>query len=376
MHRLCLALLFFFDPFGLGHAVPESPLAERQPNPDGSLTLVFAGDVMCHTSQFEAAQTGKNQYDFNPSFEHISPLISDYDIAIGNLETSLPRVPPYHGHPMFKSPDALAGALKNAGFDILVTANNHCADSKLAGVLGTIQCLDSLELGHTGTFRNARERALTYPYLMYRKGMKLALLNYTYGINGMAVPKPTVINLIDTVQIKKDLAAARAAQADFIITFMHWGPEDQVAENKEQRALAQLLIRHGSDLVIGAHPHVVQPIRQEQTGAGDQRRSAWVVYSLGNFISSQTKTENSGGLLYAVTLTKPAADQRAIQTGHGYIPIWRHIAQKDSAKPRHMVLADNQTAKTLLPTTEYQTMQTWLTKVRQRLVNVPEVVVE
>ncbi len=373
MHRLWLVLLFFFDPRWFGQVLPEQVPTEHQAYAtNGSLTLLFAGDVMCHTSQFEAAQTGKNQYDFNPSFEHITPVISAYDIAIANLETSLPRVPPYHGHPMFKSPDALAGALKNAGFDILVTANNHCADSKLAGVVGSIACLDSLQLGHTGTFRNARERALTYPYMVYRKGIKLALLNYTYGLNGMAVPKPTVINLIDTVRIKQDLEVARAAQADFIIAFMHWGPEDQIAESKEQRALAELLIRHGSDLVVGAHPHVVQPIRYVQS----HTRSAWVAYSLGNFISSQTKTENSGGLLYAVTLSKPAPDQRAVQTGHGFIPIWRHIAQKDSSRPLHMVLTDNQTAETLLSATEYQTMQSWLAKVRQRLEGVPELEVE
>jgi poly-gamma-glutamate capsule biosynthesis protein CapA/YwtB (metallophosphatase superfamily) len=337
-----------------------------------TLTLLFAGDIMCHTSQFEAAQTGKNSYDFSRSFQHITPIISSYDLAIGNLETSLPRVPPYYGHPMFKSPDALPAALKDAGFDILVTANNHCADSKLQGVLGTINCLDSLQLGHTGTFKHAKERALNYPYMLYRKGMKLALLNYTYGINGMAIPKPTVINLIDTALMKKDLAVARAAQADFIIAFMHWGPEDQTTESKEQRALAQFLIQHGADLVIGAHPHVVQPVRKETVG----NTSAWVIYSLGNFISSQNKLENSGGMLYTVTLTKTEPGQRAEMADHSFIPIWRHVANKDSLKPKHMVVADNATAETLLSESEYQMMQTWLTKVRQRLVNVPEVLVK
>jgi poly-gamma-glutamate capsule biosynthesis protein CapA/YwtB (metallophosphatase superfamily) len=342
---------------------------EQQPD---TLSFVFAGDVMGHTDQFESARTGKHTFDYNHCFEQITPVISAYDVAVANLELTLPGEEPYYGFPMFKSPNALAGALKNAGFDLLVTANNHCGDSKLKGVLGTIHCLDSLNLMHTGTFRSAKERAALYPLLFYRKGMKIAVLNYTFGTNGMPTPPPTFINRIDTALIKRDLALTRSTNPDFTIVIMHWGEEGKIAENAEQRKLAQMLFRHGSDIVIGAHPHVVQPVKAMQTtDLKGEPCGGLVVYSLGNFISGQITPETSGGALFSLRIAKPEEGKKARLVDAGFIPIWRH--KSTEAKPRFYVLPDTKAARSMLNPAQTSEMDAYFLKVRDRLGNLSEV---
>ena len=255
-----------------------------------TLSFIFAGDIMGHMPQIKAAQTGPGQYNYQHCFDYVRPIVEQYDLAVANLEVTLPGVPPYTGYPMFRSPNAVAEALKDAGFDMLVTANNHSADGRLIGVTGTLDVLDSLGMMHTGTFRDQNEKQSLYPLLAYRKGMKIAILNYTYDLNGMPIPPPTAINLIDTVQMREDLAIAASVQPDFTIVVMHWGLEYQTKESPDQRKIADFLLRHGTDIVIGSHPHVVQPIREETAG----EHSAVVVYSMGNFISNQNQPETDG----------------------------------------------------------------------------------
>jgi poly-gamma-glutamate capsule biosynthesis protein CapA/YwtB (metallophosphatase superfamily) len=337
-----------------------------------TLTFLFAGDIMGHMDQIESARTGKHTFDYNHCFEQISPIISAFDVSVGNLELTLPGEEPYYGFPMFKSPNALAGALKNAGFDLLVTANNHCGDSKLKGVLGTINCLDSLNLMHTGTFRSAKERAALYPLLFYRKGMKIAVLNYTFGTNNMPTPGQTYINRIDTAQIKRDLALTRSIKPDYTITVMHWGEESKVAENAEQQKLAQMLFRHGTNIVIGAHPHVVQPVKAlKTTDLAGKSVGGLVVYSLGNFISGQNTPETSGGALFTLSLTKPDPNQKAHLAQAGFIPIWRH--KTTETKPRYYVLPDTEAARSTLKPEEEKAMDAYFLKIRDRWGNLSEV---
>jgi poly-gamma-glutamate synthesis protein (capsule biosynthesis protein) len=299
-----------------------------------TLRLIFAGDIMGHAPQIKSAEVeaGK-KWDYTPCFKYVKPILERADLAIGNLELTLPGKPPYQGYPMFRSPDALAEALKGAGFDLLVTANNHSNDSRGAGLVSTINTLRRLGFHQTGTFKNATERGSSYPLMMYKNNFKIAFLNYTYGTNGVPTDAPTIVNLIDTVQIAKDLAEARARKPHFIIAVMHWGLEYQLKENDEQRRLAKFLIRNGADMVVGAHPHVVQPIRSERVKLSDgTTKEALVVYSLGNFISNQTKPDTDGGILFQVDLLKQKGSQKVTVGKNGIIPVWRYVHKSSNGK--------------------------------------------
>jgi len=305
-----------------------------------TLRLLFAGDVMGHAPQITSAQLVKDKkYDYEPCFQYVKPIVSEADLAIANLELTLPGKPPYTGYPMFRSPDALAEALKNTGFDVLVTANNHSNDARGSGVISTIRTLDRLKLSHTGTFASARERDTQYPLILSKNGFRLALLNYTYGTNGVPTDSPTIVNLIDKTRIAADLEKAKSLKPHYIIAFMHWGLEYQLTENAEQRDFAAFLARNGADLVIGAHPHVVQPVRQEQTSKPEEPdKSVVVVYSLGNYISNQLKPHTDGGIMFEVELLKKEGAYKAETGRNGIIPVWRYIHREPTGKTAYFAV--------------------------------------
>lgn len=263
------------------------------------LSLLFVGDIMQHDSQIRAAKLENGGYDYDQCFEFVRPLIEKADVAIGNLELTLAG-PPYKGYPQFSAPDELATALKESGFDILVTANNHSLDRRKQGLERTIDVLDSLKIPHTGTFRDSMERSKVYPLVMKKNGFTFSLLNYTYGTNGIPATKPNVINLIDTAQIKFDLDKAKAQSTDFIIVFMHWGLEYQDTPSQAQRSVANFCLEHGAQLVIGSHPHVLQQFEW------DQNNNTVVAYSLGNFVSGQQSRYRDGGAMLWVEIEKTA----------------------------------------------------------------------
>lgn len=262
------------------------------------LSLLFAGDVMGHDSQIASAldeRTG--EYDYVKGLIYLTPYVSAADIAIGNLEVTLAG-PPFKGYPQFSSPDALASGLKAIGFDVLVTANNHSVDRGRKGIERTIHVLDSLGIKHTGTFVDEVSRLNDYPLMIKKNGFKLALLNYTYGTNGIPVPKSSRVNMIDTEQIRLDIVKAKQQTPDVIIAFMHWGTEYESLPRKEQKDLTDFCFSNGVDLVIGAHPHVIQPMVWQK----DEKRL--VVYSLGNFVSGQRKRYTDGGAMAYLELEK------------------------------------------------------------------------
>lgn len=311
-----------------------SAIVLQLPAQTDTLHLIFAGDIMGHMPQIQSAEVVKNKkYDYTPCFKYVKPLLEKADLAFGNLELTMPGKPPYTGYPMFRSPTDLAPALKEAGFDVLVTANNHSNDSHALGVTNTAKTLRDLGFFQTGTFLNQRDRNMYYPLMIYKNGFKIVLLNYTYDTNGVPTEAPTVVNRIDTVQMGKDLAEARARKPHFIIAFMHWGLEYQLKENEDQRRIAKFLIANGADMVIGSHPHVVQPIRTESATSPDgKKREAIVVYSLGNFISNQQQPNTDGGILFQVDLLKNKGSAQVRVGKHGYVPVWRYIHKPAGGK--------------------------------------------
>ncbi len=262
------------------------------------MSLLFTGDIMQHESQISAAfNPDSNRYDYKPCFQFVKPILSAPDLTIGNLELTLAG-PPYKGYPQFSAPDELLEALKDAGYDVLVTANNHCVDRGKKGLERTIDLLDNAKFLHTGTFKDTVDYLNDYPLIVEAKGFRFSLLDYTYGTNGLAVQIPNIVNRIDTIRIRKDLQKAKGQHTDAIIVFMHWGQEYQSLPNVWQKQVADFCLKHGAKIVIGAHPHVLQPMewRKEQ----DQL----IAYSLGNFVSGQRERYRNGGAMVHIDLEK------------------------------------------------------------------------
>jgi poly-gamma-glutamate synthesis protein (capsule biosynthesis protein) len=246
----------------------------------------------------------------------VKDYISSADIAIGNLEVTLAGAP-YTGYPQFSSHQSLSYALQDAGFDVLLTANNHTLDRGKLGMERTLDVLDSIGMPHTGTFRDSAEWKANYPLIVEKNNFRFALLNYTYGTNGIAVVKPNVVNYIDTVRIAADITKAQQLEPDYIITCIHWGEEYINKENVAQRKIAAFLARRGCNLIVGGHPHVVQPLAMLPVSNMD---SVPVAYSLGNFISNQRNRYRDGGITLDLTLIK--TDSIVTLHSIGYEPFW------------------------------------------------------
>jgi poly-gamma-glutamate capsule biosynthesis protein CapA/YwtB (metallophosphatase superfamily) len=283
------------------------------------LKMVFAGDIMGHDPQIQGAYNpATDSYNYDTCFYFLKDILYKADLNLANLEVTLAGKP-YTGYPAFSSPDELADAVKNAGFNTLVTANNHSVDRSKTGLERTIHVLEDRGIIRTGTFINDSLRSLEYPLIIEKNNIRLAILNYTYGTNGIAVRFPNIVNMIDTVLIKKDLEKASIAEPDFVIAAMHWGNEYERFESKEQQRLAEFLMRHGADAVIGSHPHVVQPIREFYPNQLDSSSMKLVVYSLGNLISNQRKTHTDGGIMVEIDIEK--TDKTRISS-YKHIPVW------------------------------------------------------
>lgn len=281
---------------------PQATEKKKAPE-DKQLTILFAGDIMQHGPQILAAQNDSTQaYDYTSCFQYVLPIISQSDVAIANLEVTLAGKP-YTGYPQFSAPDQLAVALKQAGFDVLATANNHSCDRGDQGLLRTIKVLDSLGIRHTGTFADSIDYRKSNPLLIRQNDITVALLNYTYGTNGQPFRYPAMVNIIDEQKVINDLQYSKTLNPDFIIVFFHWGNEYESYPTELQQKLAQISRDNGADAVIGSHPHVIQPT--EYYPATDSTgRNQLVVYSLGNYVSNQRDRYKDGGCMISFKLLK------------------------------------------------------------------------
>lgn len=273
--------------------------------PTGQATLIFVGDAMQHTAQLDRARELGNdsiQYDYSGCFDLIAPMISEADYAVCNLEVPLGGGPRYSGYPCFSAPDSFAESLRDAGFDLFLTANNHCLDSGDRAAKRTLLALDSLGVAHTGTFRNRAERDSLAPLPVEINGIRFAFLNYTYGTNGILPKEDTEVALIERDRMADEIAKARAKGAEIVVVCIHWGVEYVLLENAVQRETADFLVKAGADLIIGGHPHVIQPMKVVRDEA--RNKDVLIVYSLGNFISNMKTGDTRGGALVKVTVER------------------------------------------------------------------------
>lgn len=278
------------------------------------ISFSFVGDLMCHSPIYETSKVGKDSFDFNPIFAEVNNLLSSADFTIGNLETVISgKEVSYSGYPNFNSPYEYLTALKNSGFDVLITANNHALDRGIIGVQKTIENIDKVKLLHVGSSKTQTERdSLLF---LEKNQIKVALLAYTYGLNNNELPKTKnyLVNLIDTALIKKDITKAKS-KADAIIVYLHFGEEYQRVPNGFQIDLSKKILFYGADIIIGSHPHVIQPIEIIN-------EKNFVVYSLGNFLSNQRWRYSDAGMILNFSIEKNDSNKIKVKNLN-VIPTW------------------------------------------------------
>lgn len=317
---------------------------------DTTFTMTAIGDVMCHNTQYwDAYIKETDDYDFSYVFEDINRYIKTADIAIGSLETSFAgKERGYSNYPTFNSPDNLAYSLKKLGLDVLSTAGNHCLDMGFSGLFRTIDILDDADISHLGTYQSQEARnTILFKYV---KGIKIAFINYTYGTNGIPIPsgKEFCVNLIDKDLMKKDIESAKNQNADIIVACMHWGTEYRTTANTEQQELADFLFQNGVDIILGNHPHVLEPMEKRTITLEDGTvKDGFVIYALGNFICDQNAENTRNSIILNLKITKHTDGKISIDKVN-YIPIYMY--KNNSSKVRRMKLLDIE--KTI---TDYET---------------------
>jgi poly-gamma-glutamate capsule biosynthesis protein CapA/YwtB (metallophosphatase superfamily) len=272
------------------------------------ISLVATGDVLLHERLWTTARRdGRNGvWDFAPMLNNVKPLVQKADLAICHLETPLGT--PYSGYPLFQGPPQIAPALKQTGYDACTTASNHSFDKGAKGIDRTLDTLDNAGLEHTGTARTPEEAET--PKIVTVQGVKVALLSYTYGFNGLPYPNKETwrAGLIDTAKIKAIARKARTQGAEIVVVSCHWGDEYSSKVNPQQRkTAAELLADSNIDLILGHHAHVVQPLQRIN--------GKWVAYGLGNLVAAHRSPNHpkSEGLLVRFTFRRDGDHWRATE---------------------------------------------------------------
>lgn len=285
-----------------------------------TVKMAVVGDIMVHDYQYEEAyDPATGTYDFMHNFQDAKKYFAGNDLVIGNLELTFggPEKP-YASFPCFNTPDAFLDALKDAGFDLLTTANNHSMDTGKAGLLRTLNQLDAYGIEHFGTYRSQEERDTIF----YKEvnGIRFAFLSYTYGTNGIPVPEKYLVNLMEEEQITADIREARK-NADVVIVMPHMGNEYETEPREIFVEWADLMFAAGADIVLASHPHVLQRMEYRKVDHGDGVHDGFIIYSLGNFISSQTTPPRNASIILHLTVEQ-VGDAPANVTEVSFVPIW------------------------------------------------------
>lgn len=306
-----------------------------------NVTISAIGDIMAHDDQLKAQfDKDTNTYSFDNNFKYVKPYISKSDLAIGNLETTLagPKAK-YSSFPKFNSPDELADAIKNSGIDIVSTINNHTYDRGSDGVYRTLDVLNSKDIEHVGTQKNDEDENFLIKDI---DGVKLGVTAFSYGqvygsttaLNGLPVNYNDLNNLnifnssyVDIAfnEIKDTLDVMNNKETDLQAVILHWGDEYTRQPNKFQKELAKKLCDYGVDIIIGSHPHMVQPI--EMINSDENDNETLVIYSLGNFLSNQrneilNKKYTEDGVIVNIDIDKNLNTGETTISNVEYIPTW------------------------------------------------------
>lgn len=343
---LCALLAFLglrqqAQPTGSGGQSAQQEQASQEVPAPITATLAVCGDIMSHSPQTnDAYDAATDTYSYLPCFQYVQPWIESADYAVANFETTL-NGPPYSGYPQFCAPDALAYDIQAIGFDLVTTANNHSMDKGFNGVVRTLDTLDQAGLAHVGSYRTQEEFQENNGVVVADVGgISVAFLGYTYGTNGIPIAEENNFCLnrfnvdyngdcttLDQEKLKSELAYAESLETDLIAVMIHWGIEYQTTQNEYQTQVADFLIANGADLILGSHSHVPQPMETRTVTLDDgSTRSAFVAYSLGNFVSNQSPatvnvnyTDTTAVL--NLELTKDFSTGQTTVTGISYVPL-------------------------------------------------------
>ncbi|MZP28305.1 CapA family protein [Heliobacterium undosum] len=307
---------------GSGSAVEPSQAAVTAPPRPVTIVLAATGDVLIHDSMIAAGREADGSYRFEHFFANIKPYIQAADVAVADFEGTMAGAERgYSGYPLFSCPDAMATALADTGFDVITVAGNHILDKGAAGAMQTVNRLEENGIVPVGAFRSAEERSRIA--IRDVRGVKLAFLAYTYGTNGIPIPqdKPWLVNLLDEQALEREVAEARSLGADFVVASLHMGDEYQRQPSAFQKEWVDRAVKAGVDVVLGSHPHVLQPFEKRKAGEKD----VFVVYSLGNFISAQKGRYRDAGAILYIPLEKGTDGSGKAYTRIGdirYAPVW------------------------------------------------------
>ena len=297
-----------------------------------TMQIVMAGDVLMHQSVIDSGKKEDKTYNFDHLFAHVAEFISQADLAMINQETILggPSFG-YTGYPSFNSPYEVGDAEVKAGFDVLLLGTNHAYDKGEQGILNCLEYLDTTHpsVGYVGINRSQEEQDTTI-YTYEANGITVAILNYTYGHNGVTLPedKKYLVNEMDEDKIRSDIRKAEEI-AEFTIVCPHWGTEFKLTPDKKQEELAQIFLEEGVDLVLGTHPHVIEPIEWLTHENGNEML---VYYSIGNFVNGTTSTGNGvanrmvGGLAdITIGRNKDSGEVEILK--YGAVPVVCHVGE-------------------------------------------------
>ena len=319
----------------------NSSETENIPEPI-TIHMSATGDIMCHLTNIKNAYNSTSKdYDFSNVFKNIKDYTLNSDITIGNLETTFAgKSRGYTGYPTFNTPEVLGKNLKDIGFDVICTANNHSMDKGYSGIESTLNFLDEYELDHYGTARSEEEQDTIL--IKDVNGIKIAFLAYTYGTNGISIPsgKEYSVNLIDKDLIKEHINLAKQQNVDLICVNMHWGNEYKVVQNSTQEDLADFLFKNGVDIILGSHPHVLEPMEKRTITLEDgTTKDGFVIYSLGNFVSGQIYANTKSTVILDIQITKNSDEKITIDSVN-YTPIYLYDAGSSSKSRSRYTLID------------------------------------
>jgi poly-gamma-glutamate synthesis protein (capsule biosynthesis protein) len=329
---------------------PEEPIVPEA-KPNVIVNIKATGDIMFHPSQLDGAyNSATNKYDFHNSFKAVKEILSAADIAIANFEgtTAGNQVYAYQGYPLFNAPDEVLDAIKEAGFDILSTANNHSLDTRKAGIIRTVQQINARGMDTIGTYI---EKPQSRVLIKEVKGIKMAFLSYTEMVNGLeSVLSPAdldvMINIINETKISEDIAYAKSQNADIIIAYLHWGDEYARVQAERQEILADKLFSEGVDIILGSHPHVIQPAQKLEY----EGKTKFVAYSMGNFLSNQrietlvpygmseeVSKYTEDGVIVDINIEKNGETGEVSVKDISYIPLWVYKGTTEDGGTEHVV---------------------------------------
>ena len=296
--------------------VPETAKADsaesiENTSTEDTLTIRVFGDMMMHTQQINTAYKSDGSYNFDTYFTHVQKFLDSSDINIANMEFTLAGKP-YSGYPAFSAPDEYAHKIAQCGFDVFLAANNHICDKYSKGLIRTLDIYRELASTHgiyfTGAAGDEAELERTNPLIIENKGIKIAIINATYGTNLACEKKWPQTNYLNNKAMLARALEVAEERADITIALPHWGEEYVLHHNSNQKAMAQWLIENGADIIIGSHPHVVQDAESIEY----KDNTVPVVYSLGNAISNMSAANTQIGLMATIKIVRQSDNTHQI----------------------------------------------------------------